>query len=204
MMYQIDIEGKGLFSLEPLKAEEIEEARRLCDACVGTNLYTEAELASAVAAEDRAFYLVKSEAGEIVGYVYYCLASLEELAKYTKLELSLFRSLCSDPERKVGKYQSIGIRPEYRGIGLSARMVSSVLKMMKDAGAEIAFGVCWKPVGVLPLAGVMSECRFTFLAEAKKVWYDDPDLICPYCKGRCTCDAEVYYKKLDGDTEDEA
>ena len=73
-----------------------------------------------------------------------------------------------------------------------------------DNNGLVAFIVCWKPGGVVPLGKALSECNFDFLAETKKVWYDDTELICPYCKGRCLCDAEVYYKLLNVETNNEA
>lgn len=92
----------------------------------------------------------------------------------------------------------------YRGIGLAAKMIQFVLLELKDKLIDAAFIVCWKPGGIVPLSKALSECHFKYLADAKRVWYDDTELICPYCKGRCLCDAEVYYKLLDGETNNEA
>lgn len=204
MIDTITIENKGRFFFKLLSADEVGEARQLCDECVGKNLYFEDEIAATIGSDDRFFYLVKNENQETVGYIYYLFTEAEEIAKYTKLDISLIRTVCSDPNKKVGKFQSIGIKPEYRGIGISTQMILFVLKKMKEASAEIAFSICWKPGGTLPVAKVIAACEFSYLTEAKLVWYDDPDLICPYCKGRCVCDAAVYYKILDGENKNEA
>ena len=66
-----------------------------------------------------------------------------------------------------------------------------------SAGA--VFAICWKPGKIVPAGKMLKECGFDDLTEAKNVWYDDKDLVCPYCKGRCRCDAEVFYKLLNGE-----
>ena len=204
MKYTFNLENKGVFYLKPLLEEEVNEARLLCDECVGENLYGAEEIASAVGAVDRFFYLLKSEAGEPVGYIYYYLTDPEDIAKYAKLDAELFRKVYSRTDKKVGKIQSVGLKEEYRGIGFAAQMINFILERLKELSIDVTFIVCWKPGGILPLGKALSECKFAYLSEAKKVWYDDTELICPICHGRCLCDAEVYYKRLDGETNNEA
>jgi ribosomal protein S18 acetylase RimI-like enzyme len=196
MIHKFTLENNRAFYLKPLSKEEINEARLLCDECVGENLYGEEEIAAAIDSSDKFFYLLKSEAGENVGYIYYYLAAPEYIAQYSKLDPALFRKAYSSPGNKVGKIQSVGLKAGYRGIGLAARMISFILKHLKEIDIDAAFIVCWKPKGILPLGKALFECKFDYLAEAKKVWYDDTELICPYCNGRCLCDADVYYKLL--------
>ena len=204
MKYTFNLENKGVFYLKPLSEEEVNEARLLCDECVGENLYSEKEIAATIGATDRFFYLLKSETGENVGYIYFYLTDMESIAKYSRLDINMFREVYSSIDKKVAKIQSVGLKAEYRGIGFAAQMIQFILERLKEISVDVAFIVCWKPGGVVPLGKALSECNFDFLAETKKVWYDDTELICPYCKGRCLCDAEVYYKRLDGETNNEA
>ena len=192
------------FTLHPLTEDEIDKARLLCDTCVGENLYSKDEIAAVLGDADRFFYLLKTETEKTVGYIYYYLTDLEYLAGYTKLDIAQYRAICADDCKKVGNIQSVGLLPAYRGSGLAARMIRHALNDLRAHRAEAAFVVCWKPDGTVPLGKVMLECRFSYLAEAKKVWYDDTELICPYCKGRCLCDAEVYYQLLNEEKDHEA
>lgn len=201
-MYTFTLENGMAFFLRPLKKEEIDEALLLCDECVGRNLYSTDEIAAALNARDRFFYLLKNEKDETAGYIYYYLTDEEYIAKYSGLDAALFREVYPDVHKKVGKIQSVGIRAEHRGIGLAAQMMRFILNELKAVSIDIAFIVCWKPGGIVPLAKALGECGFRFLAEAEKVWYNDTELICPYCKGRCLCDAEVYFKLLDGGIND--
>lgn len=203
MIHTLTFENKDRFFLKPILKEEISEARRLCDECVGENLYSEKEIAATIGAADRFFYLLKSEAGEPVGYIYYYLTEPEDIAKYAKLDAELFRKVYSRTDKMVGKIQSVGLKAEYRGIGFAAQMINFILERLKELSIDVTFIVCWKPGGILPLGKALSECKFAYLSEAKKVWYDDTELICPICHGKCLCDAEVYYKRLDRETNNE-
>lgn len=203
MIHTITLEKKGEFSLKPLSKEEVNEACLLCDECVGENLYGAEDIAATIGAADKFFYLLKNEAGEDVGYIYYYLTDLECIAEYAKLAVERFHAIYPRTDKKIGKIQSVGLKAEYRGIGLAAHMINFILKNLKELSIDVAFIICWKPRGIVPLGKALGECKFDYLAEAKKVWYDDLELICPYCNGRCLCDAEVYYKLLDRETNHE-
>lgn len=106
MKYIFTLENNAAFYLKPLIDEEIEEARLLCDECVGENLYSKEEIAATIGSMDRFFYLLKSEKGETVGYIYYYLTEVENIAKYSKLDIELFRTVYSSKNKKVGKILS--------------------------------------------------------------------------------------------------
>ena len=196
MMHIFTLENGAVFLLQPLRIEDVEEVRLLCDECVGKNLYSADEIAATLDAQDKFFYLLKNEDGETVGYIYYYLTDQEYIAKYSKLNLTLFRDIYAPEHKKVGKIQAVGLQAECRGSGLAAQMIRFILDELKAISIEAAFIVCWKPGGMVPLGKALRECDFYFLSEAKKVWYDNDELICPYCNGRCLCAAEVYYKLL--------
>ena len=115
MIQTLTFENKDRFFLKPLLKEEISEARRLCDECVGENLYSEKEIATTIGASDKFFYLLKSETGENIGYIYFYLTDIESIAEYSRLDINLFREVYSSTDKKVGKIQSVGLKEEYRG-----------------------------------------------------------------------------------------
>lgn len=197
-------ENGQVFRLCPLTKEETEIARSLCDACVGTNLYSKEEILRATEEKNRFFYLLKTDKGEIAGYIYYHLTDEASIASSAKLDIAVLRAVYRETGRKVGKIQSIGLKETYRGMGLAAQMIRFALGALAAMSVEAVFIVCWKPGGTIPLGKALKACGFDDLTEAKKVWYDDAGLICPYCKGRCRCDAEVFYKLLNGETNDES
>lgn len=196
-------ENGQVFRLCPLTKEETGVARSLCDACVGQNLYPEEEILRAIEEKDRFFYLLKTDKGEPAGYIYYRLTDEASIASSAKIDRAVLRAVYRENGKKVGRIQSIGLKEPYRGMGLAAQMIGFALGALAAMSAEAVFIVCWKPGGMVPLSKALKQCGFDDLTEAKKVWYDDADLICPYCKGRCRCDAEVFYKLLNGETYDE-
>lgn len=191
------------FALVPLTREELETAHRLCDECVGVNLYSAEEIAAAIDAPDKGFYLLKNEAGEAVGYVYYRLSGIDQLAVYSKLGEEPFRAVCPEEYGRAGQLQSIGLRADHRGFGLAARMVAFVRDELEALGAGAIFVACWNHSGgIVPLRGAVRQSGLRFLAQAHGMWYDDETLVCPYCKGRCVCGAEFQYKLLGGEGEE--
>lgn len=196
MNHMICLEGQPQLTMRPLAREDIPSTLALCDSCVGKNLYTYEELSFAIDARDRFFYLFTTPDGETAGYIYFYLTTVEGLASYAKLSQRVLLSV-SQATGSVGKIQSVGVKDSFRRCGLARKMVDAALAVLSSLAVSTVFVVCWKPGQTVPLQRTMEECRFIHLTTAKKIWYDDPDLICPYCSGRCQCDAEVYYKTLD-------
>lgn len=181
------------FYLSQLKADEVEAAVALCNACVGEGMYCSQEIRKTIPAEDAFFYLLKTEEGEIAGYLYFYITQLTKIASDGKFP----PALAEQPQQKrFGKIQSIGIKEEYRGEGLSTKMIRFAMSRLQAMGMERVFIICWKKGSDVPLKPTLVQCGFQFLCVTKRPWYDHPKLHCPYCGGRCCCDAEIYYRIL--------
>ncbi len=196
MKHRFTHENGQVFCLCPLSQNDAESARLLCDACVGENLYSKEDIQCAITETDRYFYLLKTDEGEIAGYIYYYLTDEASVAKSAKIDAAVLYTVYRATEKKIGKIQAIGLKETYRGMGLAVQMLRFVLDELTAMSVEAVFNVCWKPGGIIPVGKALQECGFHDLTEAKMVWYDEPALICPYCKGRCRCDAELYYKLI--------
>lgn len=196
MIYNLKDKNDTKYFWRQLSMEELEETILLCNECVGENLYSEKELRNAIEDPNHFFYLLFTEEKKIAGYIYFFLTDLKTIADYTKLKEELFYDLCQGKENRVGKIQSVAVREGNRGSNLSVDMIRFGLERLKEAQVPIVFGVCWKMGEFVPMKKTLCECGFHFFSEAKKIWFDDMKLICPYCKGRCHCDAEVYYRYL--------
>lgn len=196
MIHNFRNQNNTVFSLRTLEEDDLEKAISLCNECVGENLYSEKELREAMEDKNHFFYLLVTEEEEIAGYIYYYLTDLKSISDYTKIDLVQFYDIYRDCAKAVGKIQSVGLKEEYRGSGVAVWMVRFALEELKTQYIEIAVCVCWKMGEVVPLKNTLCECGFQFWKDAKKIWYDNTELICPYCKGRCLCDAEVHYRIL--------
>lgn len=93
--------------------------------------------------------------------------------------------------------RSIGVAEAYRGRGLSGVLLDFYLRQLeRTLCADAAFGVFWKPNGVVPMGRTLEKAGFRYLEDAHMVWYEIENLVCPYCAGRCICDAAVYYRPI--------
>lgn len=196
MTQQFWLENAADFRLRPIEASDLEHTAALCDICVGKNLYTQAKIRSAMENRDHYFYLLQTRAGESVGYIYFYLTDVPAVARDARVDREMLESLCADPGGQVCKIQSVAVLADYRGRGLAAQMVRFALQQIRPRQIQGAFAVCWKMGQVVPLEKTLRECGFAFLTEAEKVWFDEEELFCPYCGGRCHCNAEIYYKQL--------
>ena len=184
------------FDLCPLEKEDIEETLQLMDQCVGENLYHKEELEQTIGSADRVFQLLKTAEGELAGYIYYYLTAADQIAADARLTEQKIRQVCrQDALAPVGKIQSIGIKEAFRRQGLAVSLMEHALAQFTGMGVEEVFIICWNAGGKVPLEKALQKCRFVHLSSAKMIWYNKKDLFCPYCKGRCKCDAEVYFKK---------
>ncbi len=187
----------GNFTLNPLKPCDVDEVILICDECVGKGLYTASEIMETIGSCSRFVYALKSPEGEIAGYVFFFLTDIASLCKDAKIDKEILLRVLGRHKSKIGRIQSIAIKEKYRGEGLSEKLIDFAVAKLHEMQAEYVFIVCWKKGDFVPLKKTMEECKFEFLSISKKVWYDHEGLYCSYCKGRCSCDAEIYFKKVD-------
>ena len=102
----------------------------------------------------------------------------------------------------IANMRSIGVLNDYRGQGLATAIMDWAMNYLRaHTQADIAIGVCWKPKGRIVINNTMEALQYHYFKDLPHFWYDVPDLVCPYCKGRCQCDAALYYKPLKGGQE---
>ncbi len=185
---------KTIFHSVPLEESEINSTLLLMDECVGKNLYNKDDLSKAIKSCDEFFMLYKTEEGVIGGYIYYFLTDKEMLSSSGKIPRKQLDSVYKG--NKCARIQSVGVRKEYSGFGLGTRMIKEALLDNKMRGVEAVYCVCWAPNGEVPLAFPLYQSGFSHLMKIRDYWAEEESLVCPYCSGRCHCNAEVYYKIL--------
>lgn len=181
-----------------LTHEFLSQAVELCGNCVGENLYTESELTEAIKQPEKEFILLMTPQNEAAAYIYFRLIDLQEAQKLANHSLEQLLELGFDETVVIGNLQSIGVSLEYRNHHLSEWLMKIYLKWLTDkTKADIAFGVFWKPCGIVSMEKTLKKFGFRHLTDSYNVWYNKEDLICPVCKGRCRCDAAIYYKRIE-------
>jgi len=186
--------------MQRLTEEYLDRAAELCAQSVGQNLYPKSYIASVMDRPEHYFNLLLSPEGGVVGYLYFHLCSLEETAAEAKLPVETLAVISPKKHPVVAKFQSVGVDPAYRKLGLARQMVEECLEQAQEARADVALCMAWKYNGYVPMGDNVLACGFQYLTDSHLVWYDNENLVCPHCTGRCKCDAAIYYKTLEGST----
>lgn len=184
-------------SFQPLTPDYLDAAAELCDHCVGKNLYPKSYLASVLNQPDHYFDLLVTPEGVAVGYFYFYLTDLAEMAAQAKLPKDRLSVVSGKADPVIANLRSIGIAENFRSHRLSEALLCLALERLQTvARADAAVGICWKAGGHVPMDQILRSLDFHYLTDAHRVWYDNEALVCPYCQGRCVCDAAIYYKTL--------
>ncbi len=198
--------GNG-WTMRRMGAADVEQATVLCDQCVGKNLYSAEYLSSILTNPQHCFYLMITDEGEPAGYIYFILMDEKELASYCKPAAKKLGRIYEESEslteplenrgRIIGNLRSIGVKDAYRSMGLAKELNRFAFERLAAMGAELVIIFCWKIKGVVYTRKMLLGYGMRHLLDVPRMWYNEKNLICPYCGGRCTCDAEVYYMRLD-------
>ncbi len=184
------------YFIRPFQADEVDVLVSICDLSVGKNLYTREEILSSVDSDERHIYLAISQNDEIIGYLYYQLTDTASVESYTKLPLGTLGSVLKGKQDSVGLLQSIGVLPKWRNFGIAKQLVEYAMEKLTKQNVSYAVAACWKHGSAIPMQKNMEELGFQRLPGAYRIWYDLDRLICPFCSGRCKCEAVIYYTCL--------
>lgn len=110
------------------------------------------------------------------------------------------RDICSIAgEKPILYYKSAAIPQQFERKGVMPAIVEDILREAQQAGYGSLFGSAWLYDGKIPLQGTLKKLGFQALYARKMLWYDDVNYHCVICKGRCTCDAMLYCRKIGGE-----
>lgn len=196
--YELFGDKSTRFSFERLTKAYLYEAVKICNECVGENLYSFAYLSSIMNQPNHYFYFLMTPEREIAGYIYFFLTELESMNSLLKRSKEELRLISKRKNPIIGNLQSIGMAQKYRHHKLSTVLVRFYLEQLQTHQEVVAaLGMFWKIKGFVPMEKSLTAFDFIYLGDAHRIWYDNKDLICPYCEGRCQCDAAIYYKPLE-------
>lgn len=183
--------------IEKMGIKDISAVVRMCDQCVGEKLYSESEIRDAAANPDSFIFLLKNQENMLCGYVYFQKTSQNEMADFLKIDQAVLKNLMGSEKNTLVNFRSIGIEPKMRNKGLSEILFSFTIEYsQKILKADYMLGAFWKKYDEIPMESNLRKFKFEHLLTVKNMWYENEKLICPVCKGRCTCSAEIYIKEL--------
>lgn len=137
---------------------------------------------------------VAESEGAFAGFAVMVPASYLEISKKMGMP-------AQDVERIAGGrpaliYKSAAVPLRFERCGIMHAMAQAGLDTARAEGYGSLFGSAWIYNGKIPISGTFKTFDFRPLYKRQMLWYDDPEYHCVLCKGRCRCEAMIYYKTL--------
>lgn len=132
--------------------------------------------------------------GRFIGFAVMVPADTAEIMRKMKMPERDVLEIAGEKPALI--YKSAAVRPEYEHCGVMHAMAAQGIEDAKELGYGALFAAAWVYGGKIPIEPTFNTFHFQRLYERKMLWYDDEEYRCVVCKGRCTCDAMIYYKKL--------
>lgn len=132
--------------------------------------------------------------GEYAGYSSMLPVSAEEAVRTMKIDPEDVERISAG--KPIMYYKSTVIPFAYEGRGHFQALARVAMETARKEGYGCMFSTAWTYGGYTPLARPFARLGFQNLYRRSMLWYDDEGYVCVVCKGRCKCDAEIYYKIL--------
>lgn len=144
--------------------------------------------------EHKSLLKVAEIEGEFAGFAVMVPASVPEVMRKMAMPREDVEAFAE--RRPVLIYKSAAVLQRHERKGVMRALATAGLETARQEGYGCLFASAWVYDGKSPIAGTFKAFTFVPLYKREKLWYDDPGYTCVVCKGRCTCDAMIYYKKL--------
>lgn len=188
-------------NLETRKAEfrDVPELKRMIDAYLAPDYYTQEKLEACIQGERNLFYVVTDadRDGAIAAFFYAFLSSLDEALAIMQVREKPEALAKYDGNTTVGVYKTVSTGKDYQKFGICSSFVRSQEPVLRERGAKLILVPAMRsPAGVVPAKAILQDNGFEPIAEIIRPW-EDMDIYCPYCGHyHCICDAVFYFKHL--------
>ncbi|MFQ8639898.1 MAG: hypothetical protein ACLR94_17095 [Acutalibacteraceae bacterium] len=164
----------------------------LCDERYGPGYLTKAIFDRWM--EHKSLLKIAEMGGEFAGFAVMVPASVEEVMEKMAMPREDVDAIAGGRPALIYKSAAVPRRHEHKGV-MHALAVAG-LATARQEGYGSLFGSAWMYNGKSPIAGTFQSFGFVPLYRREKLWYNDSGYTCVVCKGRCICDAMIYYKIL--------
>lgn len=130
--------------------------------------------------------------GNFAGFSAMVPMTVEETMKYMGMPREDVERIAA--EKPIMCYKSAAIPASYEGRGHFRALAQVAFQICRELGYGCMFASAWTYNGFTPMEKSFRVLGFQFLYRRQMLWYDDRNYTCVICKGRCKCDAMIYYK----------
>ncbi len=175
----------------PNFTQKAHQAQNICDEMLGKGLYSEERIRQICQSQGHYFYLVMKEQN-VVG-IFYCYREQSERVSF----LQDIQTPFLESDSLVGIGQSIALKKEARGKGLSEWLLNRATRILFDDEQVAAILIpAWMKGDHIPADRHLTKCAFTLLQTLHQPWACHEGLECPVCKTiPCSCDGAIYIKR---------
>lgn len=164
----------------------------LCDERYGPGYLTRAAFDRWM--EHKSLLKVAEADGEFAGFAVMVPASVPEVMERMAMPREDVEAFAGGRPALI--YKSAAVLRRYERRGVMRALAAAGLETARWEGYGCLFASAWVYRGERPIAGTFRAFGFAPLYKRERLWYGDAGYTCVVCKGRCTCDAMIYYKKL--------
>ena len=172
-----------------------EKIKNLCDESFGTG-YINREEFNKWLTHPQLFNIALAE-DAFAGYSVMIPAGVEDIMEQMGMERSEVLALTDGGPAII--YKSAAVCSAYRRNGVLTELIKALLNQAKELGYGSVILSAWTYGGKTPAKSSLLSMGFTQLFIRHKLWYHYENYSCVICKGRCICDAAVFYKNLLGE-----
>ena len=173
---------------------DTDELVRFGEDCFGKPYIFESEMRDFINDDSNRLFVVDEE-GRIIGAALFIRDDKEKVMEDMEVTEEDFDRICEG--KPVLHHKFSMVREDCRGRGIMTGLLSEAFSELEREGIYGAvFGQAWVKNGTIPMEGICTNMGYTPYKHQISPWWKFSDRECSVCKGRCKCDAMVYYRKL--------
>ena len=172
--------------------EDYEQIHKLCNESFGAGYINQMEFDKWK--ENPEFFNVAWVDDEFAGYSVMIPAGTREIMKEMDMTLQEVQNITSGKPALI--YKSVAVCPQYRKRGLLTKLMTELMDRAEKSGYKTILLSAWMYEDKIPALRSLEKLKFSRLFVRHNLWYQNEMYQCVICKGRCVCDAVIYYKNI--------
>ncbi len=179
-------------SIRNVSCNDFGDIISLSDKRYGTGYITLKSLIKLI--ENGSYVKVAYMNNQFAGFAIFGVYSETETAFKMGISLAKYNEITKGKKSIV--YKSAALYSNFEGNGIMHKLLEQLIYEVKQNQFKVVFAAAWIMDDIIPIKPTLQRFDFTYLERKKLLWYNDVEYNCICCKGRCACDAAIYYKVL--------
>jgi hypothetical protein len=182
----------------PYQKEFVNQVCSIADLTLGKHYFGEDEIEDLLSFENLA--LLDVENNIVRAFSFSIITTLKKLENDFKIPPPL---LFNDENIRVALTKTIATHPEQQGKGIANNLFEEEQAVLIGLGVKACFTLTWLVKGKINLSSLLKKNNYLLYTVIENYWLDDSikrKYSCPECGNPCYCNAEIYYKVFNADS----